>query len=535
MEQWNFRGPWEPFETYFALDVVTNASAIYLVLQNHDSAATFDPNASNINGPLYSLILDLGTVSGLPAGGDTGQALVKHSGADYDVIWADVSGLPAGGALGQFLGKASGVDFDVDWFTPPVSIPVGGATGAVLTKHSGADYDVVWAVPPEVATKWYAAAGAPTTTFNNGDLYLNTTNGDVYQQSLGSWSLVGNIRGATGAAGANGLNGSTWYDGSGAPVTLHANGDYYLDVGTGNFYKQTSGAWNLIGTITPTSLPTGGTTGQALVKNSATNYDASWQTVTAANGLPTGGSTGQVLTKDSGTDYDTSWQTPSGGGGSQFWPPVNGSPTAPPTISSWTSFGTGVTAEDWTAGSTNGVRVRANTTGSGNIVGIYKSQSFASNFTITAGFRIRPFMHPNNGGGGVINGGGLLFLTSGATSGAFFGQYTKAGIGRIKFTALTTVSEGASAYSDLNGGSPSNAAWLSVPLEFYIKAVWNQSAGTLTFSWSADGNYWSFAQSYNPSSTDSFTFTNIGIAMNTDGGGFGSLERILDLGHLNIA
>lgn len=32
-------------------------------------------------------------------------------------------------------------------------------------------------------------------------------------------------------------------------------------------------------------------------------------------GVPTGGTTGQVLTKDSGTDFDTSWQTPSGGGG----------------------------------------------------------------------------------------------------------------------------------------------------------------------------------------------------------------------------
>jgi hypothetical protein len=32
-------------------------------------------------------------------------------------------------------------------------------------------------------------------------------------------------------------------------------------------------------------------------------------------GVPTGGTTGQVLTKNSATDYDTSWQTVSGGGG----------------------------------------------------------------------------------------------------------------------------------------------------------------------------------------------------------------------------
>ena len=35
----------------------------------------------------------------------------------------------------------------------------------------------------------------------------------------------------------------------------------------------------------------------------------------AGPGVPTGGTAGQVLTKDSGTDYDTSWQDSAGGGG----------------------------------------------------------------------------------------------------------------------------------------------------------------------------------------------------------------------------
>lgn len=35
----------------------------------------------------------------------------------------------------------------------------------------------------------------------------------------------------------------------------------------------------------------------------------------AGPGVPTGGTAGQVLTKDSGTDYDTSWQDATGGGG----------------------------------------------------------------------------------------------------------------------------------------------------------------------------------------------------------------------------
>jgi hypothetical protein len=56
-----------------------------------------------------------------------------------------------------------------------------------------------------------------------------------------------------------------------------------------------------------TGVPAGGTTGQALTKNTASNYDTGWSTI---NPIPAGGTTGQVLTKNSNTDYDTSWQTP---------------------------------------------------------------------------------------------------------------------------------------------------------------------------------------------------------------------------------
>ena len=39
----------------------------------------------------------------------------------------------------------------------------------------------------------------------------------------------------------------------------------------------------------------------------------------AGQGVPTGGTTGQVLTKNSATDYDTHWTTPSAGGGSLLY------------------------------------------------------------------------------------------------------------------------------------------------------------------------------------------------------------------------
>ena len=62
------------------------------------------------------------------------------------------------------------------------------------------------------------------------------------------------------------------------------------------------------------SLPDGGTTGQALVKKSNIDQDVEWSDV---DGLPSGGTQGQVLTKQSSTDGDADWEDidalPSGG------------------------------------------------------------------------------------------------------------------------------------------------------------------------------------------------------------------------------
>ena len=86
-------------------------------------------------------------------------------------------------------------------------------------------------------------------------------------------------------------------------------------------------------------VPTGGTTGQVLKKNSGTNYDTSWGDVNevptsgttghvltknssgygwaaAPTELPSGGSTGQVLTK---TSSGVAWQTPESGSGPEEW------------------------------------------------------------------------------------------------------------------------------------------------------------------------------------------------------------------------
>jgi hypothetical protein len=64
---------------------------------------------------------------------------------------------------------------------------------------------------------WTSGAGVPSAANNAGDMYLRTaTNiGDVYQGNGGtSWTLVGNIRGATGLTGNTGNTGPAGADGN---------------------------------------------------------------------------------------------------------------------------------------------------------------------------------------------------------------------------------------------------------------------------------------------------------------------------------
>ena len=88
-------------------------------------------------------------------------------------------------------------------------------------------------------------------TGENGDLYINTTNGDLYKKESDVWVFKMNIlgpkgdTGADGVAGADGADGSKWYSGSIVPDTIGVNGDYYLHTTTGNVYHKANDAWTV--------------------------------------------------------------------------------------------------------------------------------------------------------------------------------------------------------------------------------------------------------------------------------------------------
>lgn len=83
----NFRGTWQPATTYFVNDETTINNSVYVVLVDHVSAGSFDPNATDGHGHnLYGF--ELAVDGALPAGGITGQIPIK---TDFGVAWGYTS------------------------------------------------------------------------------------------------------------------------------------------------------------------------------------------------------------------------------------------------------------------------------------------------------------------------------------------------------------------------------------------------------------------------------------------------------------
>jgi hypothetical protein len=84
--QYRFMGDWQPNTPYLVNDTFSEGGNGYVVLVQHTSAATFDPNANDGSGHDYYGLYFAGTTV-VPTGGADGAVLTKHSFADYDVIW----------------------------------------------------------------------------------------------------------------------------------------------------------------------------------------------------------------------------------------------------------------------------------------------------------------------------------------------------------------------------------------------------------------------------------------------------------------
>ena len=204
------------------------------------------------------------------------------------------SGAPAGGlgAVGDYYLNTANGNFHEK---------TGASTWTLRVNLTGPQGPVgsVGATGP-AGSRIYVDSGVPSNSGGaNGDIYIDDTNGDLYEKDAGVWYYEGNIRGpqgvqgpvgAVGATGPAGTNGATIRSGSGAPAGgLGVVGDYYINTANGDFYEKTgTSTWTLRVNLTGPA-GTNGTNG------------------TNGQGVPTGGSTNQFLRKTSATDFATGW------------------------------------------------------------------------------------------------------------------------------------------------------------------------------------------------------------------------------------
>lgn len=331
----------------------------------------YGPKTAGVWGPATAL--GGGSGGGLPAGGTIGQLLVKQSSVDGEADWETLETIPAGGTDGQVLRSSSGAAI---WDNVS-EVPAGGSFGQVL--KSGMFGDPVWSseglvpegsiagaflrqtgVTPYVLD-WTTIREVPGFDELTDQGKVLTINGSNYE-----WLVVPSPLPTTTNSGWVLTQQSSTpgdIDWSAAPEGIPT---YSSPSDDNKFIKLVSGvpAWAAVREVPTYSspaedgfflvattagglgweaidndLPAGGTTRQALVKNSSTVFDVGWETLrevpeavspgdngkflqasggTSAwqtiNQVPTPASPaddGKVLTANGG---DYAWETPSGGG-----------------------------------------------------------------------------------------------------------------------------------------------------------------------------------------------------------------------------
>lgn len=108
--------------------------------------------------------------------------------------------------------------------------------------------------PGTPGSVWYNGPGTPDIMIGTErDYYLDTTNYDIYSKASSNWEIIGNIKGAIGEQGEKGETGkpgSVWFNGAGAPTQeTGLDGDYYLDSETGDVYNKASNTWSKVANI----------------------------------------------------------------------------------------------------------------------------------------------------------------------------------------------------------------------------------------------------------------------------------------------
>lgn len=222
---------------------------------------------------------DMNSSAQVPTGGSSGQVLTKKSSANFDAEWKTPgTTLPSGGTAGQVLTKNSSTAGDASWKTPEAPsnpLPTGGAAGQALVKNSSTNYDVKW---------------ADIQSGGDGSIYVisGAVDGSAFVFFTGDFNDV------VGAADA----------GKFIVVIDDSKIPYYMT-------DYTSASARFM------SLPRVGTTGnktQGIITWGSSDGSTGSYTSASYATLPSGGTSGQALVKSSATDFSVTWADVSGGG-----------------------------------------------------------------------------------------------------------------------------------------------------------------------------------------------------------------------------
>lgn len=218
------------------------------------------PNSVIASGPSGDIIWRGTWVSGNYTINDA----VSYNGSSYVCHTSTISNdLPTDITYWNVLASKGDTGATGDSGATGQGVPIGGTAGQVLSKIDGTDYNTEW-----VTSSGYVSGPAS--------------------------AVSGNV------VTFDGITGKLIQD-SGLTLSGTNTGD---QVASGVTYTDT--------------YFTGASEVQSAIDN---NFVLASGAATLADGLETslnGGTTGQVLTKDSATDGDYSWATPSGGGGSVY-------------------------------------------------------------------------------------------------------------------------------------------------------------------------------------------------------------------------
>ena len=236
---------------------------------------------ATINGTFNSLIA--GTLSGTVATpGATGPAGPAGPTGAQGIPGV---GVPAGGTTGQFLTKSSNLDYATGWSTLSLA---GYATESWVTAGF---------YPLTGNPSGFLTASALTPYLTKADNLGSLTNFSLARDNLGLGSLTTpTFAGLT-------LQGSGANVGQYTPTSLsltHAtSGSFVISPSSGITFPDTSIQTTAF--VAGSGLPTGGTVGQVLTKNSGTNFDASFATLIPGDRYLTTSTTSNTLSNTNKT------------------------------------------------------------------------------------------------------------------------------------------------------------------------------------------------------------------------------------------